>query len=87
MSRQVQFHGSIKGGLPVLVEATCYPGQSGTYYRPSCDPEIQIEEVCFLSGHRIKWELTEKDNDGLLEQAFEYMRDEAIAAADYMEDR
>ena len=84
MSQQIEFEGTIKGGLPVKISATYYPGQAGTYYEPSFEPEIQIEEVKFLSGHTIRWELSEDDNDYLLEQASEFLHDEAISAAEYM---
>ena len=80
------FKSSIKRGLPVIVEAEYYPGQQQTYWRPGIEPEIEIVEVRFYSGHVFNTELSDEDAERLQVEAFEYLRDEALSNAEDLAD-
>ena len=84
MGNEFIFNSTIKGDLPVRVEAYYMRGSMGTWYDPPIDPEIEIGDVRFMSGHKISWDLSSEDIEHLTEQAFEFIQNDIIAAADYL---
>ena len=73
---QIDFDSTIKGGLPVRVEATIFSGQSQTYWQPAIKPEVELE-VYFISKKgkktgRFKQDLSEDDYEKLAIEACGY---------------
>lgn len=70
---EFEFQSSIKNGLPVKVDAYCYPGEPSTYWHPGSEPEVQILSVKYISGHEIKWKISDKDMEQLEIDGFEFL--------------
>lgn len=66
------FEGTIKNGLPVIVEAYIIPEEKGDDTCPSSPLEIEIIKVSFESGHEFQEEYDEAD---LEQQALDLIRE------------
>lgn len=66
-----QFESTIKGGLPVLVEFTIAPPEPdvGIFH-----DTVEDLTVKWLSGHKIKFDISDRDMDRLIDEAYDHAR-------------